>query len=99
MVRPTEAEKDMQHLNELPPEKLRTEFLDQVNNLRKKVYGRIKPKIFKGKPMTGSSFLALARLLCGAVNSKDTLNIDNSWNSICKIECDKLITGINFFPF
>lgn len=61
MVRPTEKEADMQNLNELPLDKLRYEFNDQVNSLRKKIYSRIKPKFFKGKPLNGSAFIALSK--------------------------------------
>ena len=61
MVRPTEKESDIQNLNDLPMEKLRSEFNEQVNTLKKKIYSRVKPKVFKGKPLNGVGFIALCK--------------------------------------
>jgi hypothetical protein len=57
MVRPLMKEKELQNLENLPPEKLRPEFLEQILGLRKKILNRVKVKTFKGKPLTGEMYL------------------------------------------
>lgn len=53
LVRPTEAEKDLQKLNEIANNQLRPEFVDQIDLLRNKIFKRIKPKTFGNKTING----------------------------------------------
>jgi hypothetical protein len=48
-VRPLVDEKKLQHLDQLDMDQLRPEFVDQVMNFRRRILGRVKPKMFKGK--------------------------------------------------
>ena len=59
MVRPTEEEKDLQTLQNMQDERLRPEFLDQMINLRSRIFKRVKPKVLNGKLITGEMFLEL----------------------------------------
>lgn len=61
MIRPTELEKDMQNLQNLEEDKLRPEFAEQIGNLRKKICSKVKPKMFKGKPINGPGFIVLCK--------------------------------------
>lgn len=61
MVRPLLKEKELQNLENMGPEKLRPEFLEQVLQLRKKILGRVRVKSFKGKPLTGEMFINLIK--------------------------------------
>ena len=51
MIRPLTNEGQLQNLEQLPMEKLRPEFLDQILNLKKKILGRVKVKSLNGKAL------------------------------------------------
>ena len=89
MVRPLTNENQLQNLEDLPPEKLRHEFLEQIIGLRKKVLGRVKIKTLNGKPLNSDMYLNLIKGLIGALNSGDVPNIENTWLSMCKVESYK----------
>ena len=89
MVRPLTNENQLQNLEDLPPEKLRPEFLEQIIGLRKKVLGRVKVKTLNGKPLTGEMYLNLVKGLIGALKSGNVPNIENTWLSMCKVESYK----------
>ena len=89
MVRPLTNENKLQNLEELPPEQLRPEFLEQIINLRKKVLGRVKVKTLNGKPLNGEMYLNLIKGLIEALNSGNVPNIENTWLSMCKVESYK----------
>jgi len=95
MVRPIEGEKDIQSLHKLQPEQLRPEFNDQVNNLKRKVWLKVKPKQFRGKAVNGPAFIVLCKLLCNMLNSGEMLSLDSTWNSICQIECEKILRELS----
>ena len=89
MVRPLTNENKLQNLEDLPPEQLRPEFLEQIVSLRKKVLGRVKIKTLNGKPLNGEMYLNLVKGLIGALNSGSVPNIENTWISMCKVESYK----------
>lgn len=91
MVRPMEGEKDIQSLHKQKPENLRPEFNEQVNTLRRKIWLKVKPKLFRGKPVNGPAFIVLSKLLCKMMNTGEELNLESNWNSICKVECEKIV--------
>lgn len=59
MVRPVEEEKELQSLQSMPDESLRQEFLSQINQLRSKIFKRVKPKTLNSKFITGEMLLEL----------------------------------------
>jgi hypothetical protein len=89
MVRPLTNENKLQNLEDLPPEQLRPEFLEQIIELRKKVLNRVKVKTLNGKPLNGEMYLNLVKGLIGALNSGNVPNIENTWLSMCKVESYK----------
>jgi len=89
MVRPLTNENKLQSLEDLPPEQLRPEFLEQIIGLRKKVLGRVKVKTLNGKPLNGEMYLNLVKGLIAALNSGKVPNIENTWLSMCKVESYK----------
>jgi hypothetical protein len=60
MVRPVTNENHLQILDQIKMEDLRPEFVEQVFSLRKKVLHRMKVMQINGKPMDGSTWIALA---------------------------------------
>ena len=89
MIRPLTNENQLQNLEDLPPEKLRREFTEQIVALRKKVLGRIKIKTMNGKALNADMYLNLVKGLIGALNSGNVPNIENTWLSMCKVESYK----------
>ena len=89
MVRPLTNETKLLNLEDLPPEQLRPEFLEQIITLRKKVLGRLKVKTLNGKPLNGEMYLNLVRYLISALNSGNVPYIENIWIPMCKVESYK----------
>ena len=61
MVRPVEEEKELQSLQTMPDDQLRTEFVQQTNQLRKKIFRRVKPKTLNSQFITGEMLLELCQ--------------------------------------
>ena len=61
MIRPLVDEDKLQKLEEMEIGELRTEFVEQVVNLRKKVLNKIPIKKMKGVPMDGDTWICLAQ--------------------------------------
>lgn len=59
MVRPTEDERDLQKLQELQNSNMRPEFVKQMEELRAKIFKRVKPKQLNGRCITGETLLEL----------------------------------------
>ncbi len=68
MVRPIEAEKDLQNLQEIKESKLRPEFVDQMSTLRSRVFKKVKPKVLNGKFINGEMLLELCLAYTKAIN-------------------------------
>lgn len=68
MVRPLEEEKDLQNLSNLPDHKLRTEFLDQIKQLRNKIRKKIMPKVVSSQKINGSMLVNLAMNYVQSIN-------------------------------
>lgn len=81
----------MKTLNKIPLKELRPEFVNQVLLLRKKIFSKIKPKSFKGKLVNGNTFLHMCKIFCDSINRGEIPSIQNSWNSVCKIECQRMV--------
>lgn len=61
MVRPTEAEKDLQKLDQIDNSLLRPEFVNQVKAIRAKVYSKVKPKKVNGQSLNGQLLVSLCK--------------------------------------
>jgi hypothetical protein len=70
-------------------EDLRSEFVEQVMQLRRKVINRIKPKMMNGKKLNGEMLFNLAYTYVDAINKGVVPNIETAWSYICKNECLK----------
>jgi len=82
------------NLSKIPFNNLRPEFVTQVLNLRRKIFSKIKPKSFKGKLVNGNTFVQMCKIFCDSINKGEIPSIQNSWNSVCKLECQRLVYNI-----
>ncbi len=91
MVRPTNKESDLQNLDEISDDKLRPHFLEQVLNLRKKLFSNCKPKTFNGLKLNSESYLNIIKEYIEVMNSGKLPTIDSIWNNICRYESEKAL--------
>jgi hypothetical protein len=89
MIRPLTKEDQLQNLADLELDKLRPEFVEQIQTLRRKVINRIKPKQINGRKLNGEMLFNLAQSYVDAINKGAVPSIENSWSYICKNECLK----------
>jgi hypothetical protein len=70
---------------------MRPEFVSQVEQLREKIFRKVKPKMMNGKQITGKMLLDLADAYTQAINSGSVPNIQTAWSYICQNECHRAI--------
>ena len=89
MVRPVENEKDLQNLEYISNEELRTEFLEQAENFRKKILNITVPKTFRKQLLNGSMLVELVQNILDSINSGCIPVIENTWKYVVTSECIK----------
>lgn len=94
MVRPVENENDLQNLQSLPDDMIRSEFLTQAEVLRNKVMKKTKPKNFNGKILSGEMLLELVESVIKSINEGVIPVIENSWKYVMSNECLKSMSVI-----
>ena len=91
LVRPTIEEQDLQHLDGLQANQLRSEFVQQVGELRRKTMFEAKPKKVNGQEVSGEVLVGLMERYVEAFNSGAVPNIDIAWNYVCKVQNGKVL--------
>ena len=89
LVRPIESEKDLQNLEYLPDDELRTEFLEQAQLFRDKVMNITTPKTFHKKLLSGAMLIDLVENILDTINSGSIPIIENSWKYVIQNEAIK----------
>jgi chromosome segregation ATPase len=89
IVRPLTKEEHLQNLEEMNIKELRSEFVEQMMLLRRKILHMIKVKTLNGSTLSGAMLLSLAENYVAAINRGVVPNIENAWTYICKSECAK----------
>jgi thymidylate synthase ThyX len=90
MVRPLTDEDQLQNLENRELKDLRSEFIEQVTELRKKIFKQSKIKCLNGKMLNGEMMSGLLKNYVAAINEGAVPNIENAWTYICKSHCHKL---------
>ena len=93
MIRPLENESDLQRLDSMDDTELRPEFTEQMRQIRKRIYKKVKPKMLNGKTLTGPMLIEITKSYLAAINSGGVPNIENAWNYLCKQESYKAMQG------
>ena len=89
MVRPVENEKDLQNLEYLSDQELRTVFLEQAQIFRDKIMNITTPKTFHKKLLSGAMLLELIENILDTINSGSIPIIENSWKYVIQNEAIK----------
>ena len=79
LVRPLLEEGNLQKLERTPATKLRKEFIEQVNFLRKTVLNSINPKKLNGQELTGEMFIDLVKSYVKMINEGAVPIIQTAW--------------------
>ncbi len=66
---------------------LRPEFVEQVIQFKKSVLERIQPKKLNGNLIDGAILTELIKNYVSAINEGAIPNIENTWQRICRTEC------------
>lgn len=82
LPRPVDNEEDLQRLDDIPFNELKSNFRTEFLLLKKKVYETSKPKIFNGKKITGPILADLLIIFINSINSGIIPNIDTAWDNI-----------------
>lgn len=72
-------------------DQMRTEFVQQKEILREKIFRKVKPKMLNSKFVTGEMLLELADAYTQSINSGSVPNIQNAWTYVCQNECQRAI--------
>jgi hypothetical protein len=91
LVRPVESEADLQRVNEMPNNEMRSEFVEQVSVLRKRIFKRVKPKMLLGRCISGPMLTEICKAYIDTVNRGQLPNIENAWSYVCRSECLKAL--------
>ena len=89
MIRPVTDEELLQNLESIDEDQFRSDFVEQVFQLRRKVINCVKPKTLNGKQLSPEMFLTLAESYVAAINQGAVPNIENAWTYICQNESRK----------
>ena len=89
LVRPIENEKDLQNLEYLPDDELRSEFLEQAQLFRDKVMNITTPKTFHKKLLSGAMLIELVENILDTINSGSIPIIENSWKYVIQNDAIK----------
>ena len=84
MVRPIVDENNLQSLENIGIEDLRSEFVEQAFNLRTRVLQGMKIKHINNQEMDGSTWIEMAEQYIEAINGRTVPTIENSWTYICR---------------
>ena len=79
LVRPLLEEGNLQKLERTPASKLRKEFIEQVNYLRKTVLNSINPKKLNGQELNGEMFIDLVKSYVKMINEGAVPIIQTAW--------------------
>ncbi|KAG7380143.1 hypothetical protein PHYPSEUDO_007688 [Phytophthora pseudosyringae] len=87
LVRPVDDEQKLRNLPQVPYDELRDEFRSSFESLRKRLFGKAKPKSMFGKPLNGAMFANLAGSYVEALNSGKAPVISSAWSRVVQAQC------------
>mmetsp|Transcript_49410 Transcript_49410/g.139954 ORF Transcript_49410/g.139954 Transcript_49410/m.139954 type:complete len:806 (-) Transcript_49410:201-2618(-) len=82
LVRPATDEDMLRNLSAQPLENLRPEFVTALADLKKKVFGTVRPKTLNGRQMTGEMLATLTQTYADALNSGGVPTISTAWDRV-----------------
>ena len=90
LYRPIADEKKLREINHMPYETLRPQFRLQVEDMIKKVFLNLKPKLIEGQTMSGKMFVELSNQYVKAMNSDTVPTITTAWERVIDNEINRV---------
>ncbi|KAH7284894.1 hypothetical protein KP509_33G001500 [Ceratopteris richardii] len=87
LVRPLNDERDLQRLDKIPVEKMRSEFRSGLEMLTRFIFERTRPKQLGSTIMTGPLLAGLTQSFLDALNAGAVPAIATSWQNVEENEC------------
>lgn len=75
-------------LSDVDNDALRSEFIQQINALRRKIFRKVKPKQINGQFVTGLQLCELAESYTEAINKGGVPVIETAWQYVQSGELD-----------
>jgi hypothetical protein len=89
LVRPVSDEEQLRNLSTCEWDDLRDEFKSGIETLRRKLYGKVRPKEMYGKLITGPMLVTLSASYVDAINSGGVPTISNAWERVVESQCSE----------
>jgi hypothetical protein len=87
LVRPVSDEAQLRDLSACPWGDLREEFRSGIETLRRKLYGKVRPKEMYGKLITGPMLVNLSASYVDAINTGGVPTISSAWERVVESQC------------
>lgn len=98
LKRPVVDETKLQRINSLPLSELRPEYMEQVMDLKDRIFSKVEVKRIQGRSLNGSMILHLAQEYVHAINTGSVPTISTAWEAVVRLECEKaLMTAAQFY--
>jgi hypothetical protein len=91
LVRPTNEESELQNIDSISENKLRPQFLKQMNALTEKILNGVQPKRIMNQSLNGDRFVLLLEGYVTAFNNGVAPEILGTWESIAILENQKIV--------
>ena len=91
LFRPVADERKLRDINHMDYELLRPQFRMQLEELIRKVFLNLKPKIIEGQAINGSMFAELTVQYVQAMNSDRVPTISSAWERVIDAEVNKML--------
>lgn len=89
MIRPVHDETELRNVADLPDDRIRDEFLDQLYVVRNKIYQSCQQKIINGIGLDSSKFLVYLQQFIEAFNNGVAPVIKTAWETLLQNDCEK----------
>lgn len=89
LVRPLDDEDQLQHIDQIPMEDLRPQFVDQLAFFKRSLLGNLAnvPKRVLGQVVNGPLWAGLVHSYVGAVNNGGVPCVADAWSAAAEAEC------------
>ena len=91
LSRPLQDELLLSQVDAQPYESLKPKFRQQAEEMRETLIAQLVAKTVKGKPMSGSMFVTLAKTYVDAMNTTGVPTITTAWEHVVQVETGKAV--------
>eukprot|EP00762_Andalucia_godoyi_P004574 ANDGO_05088.mRNA.1 GBP4 protein len=98
LKRPVTDESKLQRISSLPLTELRPEYLEQLVELKERIFNRTECKQIDGHMLTGRMLLELTKEYVDAINKGSVPTISSAWDSVVTMENQKALqTAVEYY--